>query len=323
MEVLRVALTDPQEAGISEGIVEEEEELGQPGDPLEIAKEDAHYSGRIVDGRPTPKGPVINLRAEQVNHSQGEIYLQAETRERLSRLAYLMSCSYPEVIRRLATLEYTRGLLGTLPQEVTQARTIRVRATLTPETKTALARVAAQCQLGRAKNTAAKALDAILDGRVEPVGYATLEEAAEALRRDPLEGAKSPDAEGRILLHISSTAASGLETIMDAFDQRKNWKKRRFRDVVEALANLPLTYRLVGEILPLRRSQRPFVLPMWTIAKLGQIGLDNLLISRPANRRPSALVSETIEYIGQGAIQLIHKRRGLDSLRALREARHS
>lgn len=325
-----MASTDPQGAGISEEIVGEEEALGQL-DPLEIAKQNARESGRIAGGKDLERvaTTIVNLNKQRENRSEGEIYLRDETRERLSRLAYLMSCSYSEVIRKLAGLEYARReklLLGLLPGEIIPARGIRVRASMTDETKAALEKIAADCQIGRARSIAAKALDAILGGEVVPTKHETLEEAAEALRSNPIANmnaqAEAEDVvDGQILLRISTGAARGVVVIMNYFDQRKNWRKTRLRRVVEALADLPVSYQLVGDILPLRRSQRPFVLPMHTISRLGQVGLDNMLISRPANRRPSALVSETLEYIGQGAIQLIHQRRGLDSLDALKADR--
>lgn len=330
-----MALTDPPKDGESlEAIVQEEGALGQmdprvSGDPLTMAKEDAQAAGRIRRRRSSGPRKVINLNQPRVSQSDGEVYLRYETRDLLSRVAYLMSCSYAETVRALSTLDYRPSklvLLGRLPDEEIPKRNVRVRVSMDDATIRQLEAIAKKCHLGRARNTAAMTLDAILSRRVLPTSYESIEAAAEGLRRSPIaalqEMAEQLDAvDGRILLRLSPQAAQGIVAIMNDFNRRRDWRKVRFRRVIEALADLPVTYQLVGDIAALPRSQRPLVLPMWAVQKLAAVAMDNLLVSQPAFRRPSSLVSETLEYVGQGAIQLLHNRRGTDSLQTLMNLR--
>lgn len=298
-------------------------------DPLVMAKEDARASGRLTRSRSRQAGvssEVVNLNPpRKPAEEMTSVYLRAEGRERLTRLAYTMSCSYGEVIRQLSLLRFAQKeglLLGYAPGDEIILRTVLVKAVVASETTRRLEKIARVCHLGRARNTASMVVDAILGDRVVLTGYPDLEAAAEQVRRSPIEALQElaeqlDPVDGRITLRLSTPAAKGIIAIMNEFDRRRDWNKVHFKRAVEALADLPVTYQLVGEVLAIRRAQRPLTLPIWAVQKLAQIGLDNMLVEKPVYRRPSALVSETLEYIGQGAIQLIHNRRDLDSTETL------
>jgi hypothetical protein len=332
-EGLRVALTDPPKAGISAEIVREDGALGQTAngsDPLAMAKADAQAAGRIPRKRVKDR-TVVSLTVPRPSQSRDAVYIGQENRDRLARLALIMSCSFAETIKSLSTLRYrtaAQDVLGFVPGEdpLPFRRDVRVRADMDEATVKRWEKIARDCHLGRAKRTAAMALDRVLGGFLVPRNYDTLEEAAEGLRRNPVKAmqdmASQLDAvDGRILMKLSPQARQGIIAIMNDFDRRRDWSRVRFRRVVEGLADLQVSHQLVGDIAALRRAQQPLVLPMWAIEKLSDVAMKNLLVSQPAFRRPSSLVSETLEYIGQGAIKLIHQRKGTDSLETLREFR--
>lgn len=295
-------------------------------DPLQIAKEAAAERKPILGG-----DAVVNLRVGRGHgREQNVLYLREPTRDRLSRLAYTMAVSFTDAVGRLSTLDYEASPeLSQSGRDLGEqtARTVRVRAKMSPEVQRRYEEIASEVGVTgyhKVKSPAVAALDAILSGQVLPVGYSSIDEATEErLRRDPLEPIPATlevdgkNLHGKIVIRISTIASRGLITIIKAFDKRR--QNSRLRGTITTLADLPVEYELVSDILDLQRLHREVVLPMWVIDKFSRIALDMMLIPKPAHRRPSTLISIALEYIGQGAIQLIHNRRSVTSIDALRE----
>lgn len=286
--------------------------------PLEIAKQSVAEKN---PPRPNSANIVDLMVKNRAEPDRAALYLRPMTRDRLARLAYIMAVPFTEAIARLATLEYEAvplsEWLGKTPAENLGPRALRIKASMTPDTRTRYEALAQELGI-HSRFLAMEALDTVLRGKALPVGFATLEDASnQLLRRNPLERVDSgSDLYGRMTLRISTIASRGLGTIVAAFDRRR--KTSRLLPNILALADLPGHYELVSDILDLQRFQRPLVLPLRVVEHFSKVGLEMMLVEKPALRRPSTLVSAALEFIGQGAIQIVHNKRSVTSRDALR-----